>query len=146
GLGRRVDDGSVTVEFALVLPAAILLLVALLGVLQFATVQVALTDAAADAARLLGRGEVGAAAQRVAAAHAGATMAVEHTGSLVCVTVTARASASGPGAALEVTGRGCALDDTAPAAFSPLVAPAPGALVAPGTARHERVPPDGGGP
>jgi Flp pilus assembly protein TadG len=109
---RRVlgeERGSVAAEFAVVLPAAAIVLVMGLGLVQLGTVQVRLTDAAADAARLIGRGE--SADARVAAAHPGATMTVSRTGAVVCVTLSARvAVGSGPDFPFE--GTGCALDDT----------------------------------
>ncbi|MCS5713668.1 hypothetical protein NVV95_03770 [Herbiconiux sp. CPCC 205716] len=98
-----------TAEFALVLPAAAIVLVMGLALVQLGAVQVRLTDAAADAARLVGRGE--SADARVAAAHPGATMSVAHRGGLVCVTVSAEVS-TGSGPAFPFTGTGCALDDT----------------------------------
>ncbi|MGD8194274.1 TadE family type IV pilus minor pilin [Herbiconiux sp. P18] len=107
----RRDDGSVTAEFAVLLPAVAMVLVLGLGLLQLGTVQVRLTDAAADAARLVARGQDAGA--RVAAAHPGATSATAHLGPLVCVTVSALASPTGVGAAFALEGRGCALDDTA---------------------------------
>lgn len=103
------EVGSVTAEFALVLPAAAIVLVMGLGLVQLGTVQVRLTDAAADAARLIGRGE--SADARVAAAHPGATMAVSRAGTVVCVTVSAQV-AVGSGPAFPFEGTGCALDDT----------------------------------
>jgi Flp pilus assembly protein TadG len=103
------ETGSVTAEFAMVLPAAAIVLITGLGLVQLGTVQVRLTDAAADSARLIGRGE--SADARVAAAQPGATMAVTRTGPLVCVTVSAEVSA-GAGPAFAFDGTGCALDDT----------------------------------
>ena len=44
-----------TAEFALVLPAVVLMLVLGLGVAQLGAIQVRLADAAADAARMVGR-------------------------------------------------------------------------------------------
>nr|WP_228508608.1 TadE family protein [Herbiconiux sp. VKM Ac-1786] len=103
------ERGSVAAEFAVVLPAAAIVLVMGLGLVQLGTVQVRLTDAAADAARLIGRGE--SADARVAAAHPGATMTESRTGAVVCVTVSARVSV-GSGPAIPFEGTGCALDDT----------------------------------
>ncbi|MER7447586.1 TadE family type IV pilus minor pilin [Microbacterium sp. NPDC097977] len=84
GEGER---GSVAAELALALPAVVLVLVLGVGALGAAAHQVALQDAAADAARLLGRGEdEGAAAHAVASALPGAAMSTTATGDLVCVT------------------------------------------------------------
>ena len=74
-------------ELALALPAVVLTLLLGAGVLGAASRQVALQDAAADAARLLGRGEdPGRAQSAVTAAVPGASMSSSPSGDLVCVT------------------------------------------------------------
>jgi len=86
---RRVgcDRGSVAAELALALPAVILTLLLGAGALGAASRQVSLQDAAADAARLLGRGEgADAASGVVAAAVPGAGLSSRSEGDLVCVT------------------------------------------------------------
>jgi hypothetical protein len=81
------DRGSVAAELALALPAVVLTLLLGAGALGAASRQVSLQDAAADAARLLGRGEgADAAAGVVAAAVPGAGLASRGEGDLVCVT------------------------------------------------------------
>jgi Flp pilus assembly protein TadG len=106
----------VTAEFAIVLPAVVALLALGVGVAQVGAVPVRLADAAADAARMIGRGDAaGDAAARVAAAQDGAVMEVSRSGSLVCVTVRASASSGGLGSLFAFEGRGCALDDEGPA-------------------------------
>ncbi|MFB4350180.1 TadE/TadG family type IV pilus assembly protein [Microbacterium sp. CR_7] len=81
------DRGSVAAELALALPAVLLALLLGAGALGAASRQVALQDATADAARLLGRGEdAGAAAVAVARAVPGAGMASRIAGDIVCVT------------------------------------------------------------
>jgi hypothetical protein len=98
----------------MILPAIAVVLALGVGMVQLGAVRVALTDAAADAARILGRGDSeGAAAARVAQAHTGARMSVDHLGSVVCVTARAEASPALLGALFSFEGRGCALDDTA---------------------------------
>lgn len=83
------DRGSVAAELALALPAVILTLLLGSGALGAASRQVSLQDAAADAARLLGRGEgADAAAGVVGAAVPGAGFASRSEGDLVCVTAT----------------------------------------------------------
>ncbi|MGD8168305.1 TadE family type IV pilus minor pilin [Herbiconiux sp. P16] len=116
----RSESGSVTAEFAMILPAVAVVLALGVGVVQLGSVRVALTDAAADAARILGRGDSeGAAASRVAQAQRGARMSVDHLGPVVCVTARAEVS-PGLGALFSFEGRGCALDDTmTPVAESP---------------------------
>ncbi|WP_309103554.1 TadE family type IV pilus minor pilin [Microbacterium sp.] len=84
---RGDDRGSVAAELALALPAVALTLLLGAGALGAASRQVALQDAVADAARLLGRGESLAAADAaVAASVGGARMSSGHRGDLVCVT------------------------------------------------------------
>lgn len=83
----RGDRGSVAAELALALPAVILVVVLGASALGAASRQVALQDASADAARLLGRGEPdGAAARVVTGAVPGAAAASSRSGDLVCVT------------------------------------------------------------
>lgn len=83
---RDGERGSVAAELALALPAVVLALLLGAGALGAAARQVALQDATADAARLLGRGEDdGAAAQAVTAAVPGAGMTSSSSGDLVCV-------------------------------------------------------------
>ena len=107
------EAGSVTAEFAMILPAIALILAIGVGVVQLGALQVRLTDAAADAARMLGRGDpAGSASARVAQAQAGASMSVSHPGALVCVTARASAGSDVLGALFDFSGTGCALDDT----------------------------------
>lgn len=81
------ERGSVAAELALALPAVVLTLLLGAGALGAASRQVALQDAAADAARLLGRGEApGRAQSAVTAAVPGASMSSSPAGDLVCVT------------------------------------------------------------
>jgi len=83
---RDGERGSVAAELALALPAVILVILLGAGALGAASRQVALQDAAADAARLLGRGEGESAARRiVTAAVPGAQMSGSSSGDLVCV-------------------------------------------------------------
>jgi Flp pilus assembly protein TadG len=108
------ETGSVSAEFAMILPA--LAVVVALGVTaaQCGVVQMRLADAAADAARLIGRGEgAGSAAARVQAAQSGASMSVQRDGVLVCVTTSA-VPAGGVASTftVELSATGCALDDS----------------------------------
>ncbi|SDS15133.1 Recombinase [Microbacterium paraoxydans] len=106
----RGDRGAVAAELALALPAIVLVLLLGAGALVAASRQVALQDAAADAARLLGRGEDPAAAARVVhEAIPGAGAAFAPAGDLVCATATLRVSL---GAVISVPLRAssCALD------------------------------------
>ncbi|MFT4258085.1 TadE family type IV pilus minor pilin [Microbacterium sp.] len=74
-------------ELALALPAVVLTVLLGVGALAAASTQVLLQDAAADAARLLGRGEgADAAAGVVSTAVPGADLASSGSGDLICVT------------------------------------------------------------
>ncbi|MEH3088702.1 MAG: TadE family type IV pilus minor pilin [Microbacterium arborescens] len=87
---RRDERGSVTAEFAIVVPAALLVVLLAVAALAAAGTQIRLEHAAAQAARLLARGEDEARAQRtVAAAVPGAALGFSDDGDLVCAEVTA---------------------------------------------------------
>lgn len=106
GLGE--DRGSVVAEFAVALPAVALVLVLSLGALGAGSRHVRLQDAAADAARLIARGESeGRASAAVAAAVSGAGIGIAHRGDLVCVTAAAPALGAVP---VPLTATSCALD------------------------------------
>lgn len=82
----RGERGSVAAELALALPAVVLTLLLGAGALGAAARQVALQDATADAARVLGRGEPGAtAAGIIGAAVPGASFSSTSDSQLVCV-------------------------------------------------------------
>jgi hypothetical protein len=84
----RHDRGAVTAEVAVTLPVVVVVLAACLGGLAIAGAQVRAHDTAADAARLLGRGESSAIAQQhVSRAIAGATLSISRPTELVCATV-----------------------------------------------------------
>lgn len=108
---RRTDErGSVSAELALALPAVVLTLLLGVGALGAASRQVALQDASADAARLLGRGEgLGAAERVVRTAVAGARMSSSPSGDLVCVTTSLEVSV-GSLIRLPLRASSCALD------------------------------------
>jgi Flp pilus assembly protein TadG len=98
----------VTAEFAVALPAIALVLAACLASVQLVGPHGRLTDAAADAARALGRGEsaaeAGAIADRVSG---GAALAVAEDGQFVCVTL--RAPGRGILAPIELQAESCAV-------------------------------------
>jgi len=94
GPGRRADAqrGSVAAELALALPAVVLTLLLGAGALGTAAKLVTLQDGAADAARLLGRGESEGAARAAVVASAGsASVSSEARGEFICVHVHADA-------------------------------------------------------
>ncbi|MEJ3404909.1 TadE family type IV pilus minor pilin [Rathayibacter sp. YIM 133350] len=100
-----------TAELAVALPTVVLVLAACLAAVQIVSVQVRVTDAAAQVARALSRGDAAAAASALAAgAVAGATVTVDHGGGLVCARVQAPAARGSPLAGVQVAARSCALD------------------------------------
>ena len=100
------DRGSVVAEFAVAFPAVALVVLFGVGALAAGATHVRLQDAAADAARIVARGEPHAAATRaVTDAVSGAAASVEQRGDLVCVTVTAPSGII----AVTLSARSCAL-------------------------------------
>ena len=88
----RGDRGSVVAEFAVALPAVVLVLMLGAGALGAGARLVRLQDAAADAARLAARGEAPARIAAVVAAEVpGAASVITERGDLVCVTASADA-------------------------------------------------------
>lgn len=104
------DLGAAAAEVAVVLPAVVLVLGLCLGAVQTVGQQVALTSAAEEAARSLGRGEApDTAAARIEGAASGASLEVEHPGHDVCVHLTASSRfALAAAAGVVVQARGCA--------------------------------------
>ncbi|GAA1995080.1 TadE family type IV pilus minor pilin [Microbacterium pumilum] len=103
---RGDDRGSVVAEFAVALPAVVLVLVLGVGALSSSAQHVRLQDAVADAARLAARGEpVERVHAVVADAVAGASSSIEARGDLVCVI----GSAPSSGLPLTLTASSCAL-------------------------------------
>ncbi|GGH43360.1 TadE family type IV pilus minor pilin [Microbacterium album] len=90
------ERGSVAAELAVALPAVAVVLALGIGGLFAAATHVRLQDAAADAARLIARGESEARATgAVVGAVAGARVAAVHQEDLVCVTATAEVAVAG---------------------------------------------------
>lgn len=77
------DRGSVTAEFAVVVPAVILLLALCLSAMQVATLQIRLQDAASLAARSVARG--GGSPASALGLVRGASADIDRRGDLVCV-------------------------------------------------------------
>ncbi|HEX5860137.1 MAG TPA: TadE family type IV pilus minor pilin [Microbacterium sp.] len=103
------DRGSVAAEFAVALPAIVLALALGVGALATAAQQVRLQDAAADAARLVARGESdGRARSAVDQAVRNAAAAIERRGDLVCVTASSSVRAGGV-LPLRLSAMSCAL-------------------------------------
>jgi Flp pilus assembly protein TadG len=95
---RGPEEGAVTAETALVLPAVVLVLAAAVWVVSLAAATLRCVDAAREAARALARGETPALARQLAeqVAPAGAEMRTSSDGGLVRVTVSVRARPPGP--------------------------------------------------
>ena len=112
---RGVSDGergSVTAEFAAVLPAALVFLAVGVGAVQAGGQQVRLQEAAAVDARLIGRGDAPRGNAEVRGLDV--VRAIERNDGLVCVTLSARSAVIGLGVAgVRVSGRACALDEEA---------------------------------
>lgn len=80
------ERGSVTAEFALVLPAVCMVLAIAIGGLGLQVERIGLVGAASNAARALARGEPNNQAVD-AALPRGVSAQISHQGHLVCVTV-----------------------------------------------------------
>ncbi len=91
------------------LPAIVVILVIALAALSLVGEQVRLQGAVEGAARLLGRGDPGAAGL-VSGVAAGGVLTVSRSGALVCAEARAPASL-GPLAPITIAARSCALDD-----------------------------------
>lgn len=105
---RLGDRGSVTAEFAVALPAILLLLVLCVGTLSAASRQVLLQDAVTDASRLVARGDdEGRALALIAAAAPGSRSEITRDDDLVCVAASAPIGVAA--ITVRVTARSCAL-------------------------------------
>ena len=107
------ERGSAAAEFAVALPAVLLVLATVLGGVQLGTLQLRLQDAAVDAARALGRGDPASAlgsgiAQRVPSAR----WTVSRPAGLVCVHLVASAAPPAGVLGLSAAATSCALDET----------------------------------
>lgn len=91
----RSERGSAVAEFAVALPAVLLVLSLAIGGVQVGALQVRAQDAAADAARSFARGEsAGVAGARLHRQVPGASVSRSADGDLVCARVSV--AASGP--------------------------------------------------
>lgn len=100
-----------TAEFAVLVPGVLLVLASCLAAVQVVGQQVRLTDAAADGARSLARGDdSGTAHTRVQHSVGAASISDRRSGEYVCIVVSQRA-AFAPAALVGVTltARSCAL-------------------------------------
>lgn len=103
-LSRGGDLGSTTAEFAVALPAMIVVFVLFAGALTASSRQVRLEQGAAQGARLASRGEDDARVRdAVAGALAGAAATIGVDGDLICVTATAPSGLALPLSPLRAT-------------------------------------------
>ncbi len=102
----RDDSGSVTAEFAVTVPAVLLVLGLVIGGIQLSTHRLTLVSAAAEIARLEARGDHAMAADRIRGL---GDVRIERTSDsgILCVSLTA-APDRGLLALMRVDGRGCA--------------------------------------
>lgn len=105
--GLRNDGGTVTAEFAITLPAVLVILAVVLGGVYLAAERVALVTLAGEVARLEARGDTELAAARIAGERSTPAITRQNDGRVLCVTA-ASSSRSGPLGGITVTGRGCA--------------------------------------
>jgi Flp pilus assembly protein TadG len=104
------ERGSVVAEFAIALPAVLLVLATLIGGVQVASARLRAQDAAADAARSWARGDSdGAVAARVQRQLPGAGVQRSTRGDLVCATVRVRPAGALARLGLTVEAGSCAL-------------------------------------
>lgn len=112
GLRRLGDRGAAAAELAVALPAIVLVLAVCLGAVGVSATTVRLQDAAADAARVLARGQPELVAAALAPAGEGVAQAVERGGGLVCVRLE-RSVRLAVVASVPVAARACAWDEGA---------------------------------
>lgn len=103
----RDDRGSTTAEFAVVLPAVLMVLALMLGSILLGAQRLMLTSAAAEVARLEARGDLAAAGARLGSLAFVSAVQRSREGPLHCVTLSASPGA-GLLAAIQLSARGCA--------------------------------------
>lgn len=106
--GLRDDAGSVTVEFAVVLPAVLLLLALVVGASAAAAQSIRLADAAAVTARQTARGDGGRAAAVLGQLAPGAAVQSSEGEGLVCVVLRRPVDAGPLTGVVVLTSRSCA--------------------------------------
>ncbi|RUQ86821.1 TadE family type IV pilus minor pilin [Labedella gwakjiensis] len=104
------ERGSITAEFAVVLPAVLLVLVLCVGSASVAVQRIAVQSAAAAAARAVARGEAGGSAEGAVSRAGGGSVSIRRDGDFVCATVTSEvAFAAARTVGIRVSGSSCAL-------------------------------------
>lgn len=104
---RNDERGTVSAEFAVALPAVLVVLALVIGGVVLASHKIVLTSAAADIVRLESRGDSAIAQQRIAELGSGVTVQRERRGPLLCLTLRA-SPAQGPLSRLGVGASACA--------------------------------------
>jgi hypothetical protein len=97
----RGEGGSVTAEFVVVMPAAIVVVALCLAGFSAVGEQVRLTDAAADVARLVARGDSAMVPGYLARVGGEVTVGVDSRDGVVCARLSSR-TGIGPGQAVGV--------------------------------------------
>lgn len=106
----RAERGSVTAEFAVLLPALLLVLALCLGAVQLVGQQLRLSDAAADAARAAARGDDPArVAALVSRAVSGADLGLSAQGEFICAELGSAPAGGLAALGLRLTASSCAL-------------------------------------
>lgn len=102
----RTERGSVTAEFAVVVPAVLVVLGLCVGAIMLSAQRISLSAAVAEVARLEARGDIASAQLRLASLGEVGVMR-SRDGPMLCLVLSARPGA-GALAAIEITARGCA--------------------------------------
>ncbi len=100
-------SGSVTAEFAVAVPALLLVLGLVIGTVQLSAQRIALTALAGDVSRLEARGDTRLASARLSEHQGTPVISRTESGGVLCVVATG-SPAFGILAPLRVAGRGCA--------------------------------------
>lgn len=104
----RTDRGSVTAEFAVALPAVLIVIGAVVAMLFAGSQRIVLQDAVADAARLEARGESARTVAAVTSSVPSARVSVDAGSEVVCVSATAPLKIAGV-TVVQMTAKSCAL-------------------------------------
>ncbi|WP_233245549.1 hypothetical protein [Homoserinimonas hongtaonis] len=112
-VSARSERGSVTAEFVVALPAALVVIITALAGVQLGSVVLRLHDASAIVARSVARGDsIEGAQARASRLVPGALFSVARVGDLVCASAEARGR--GVLASVPISARSCALSGPAP--------------------------------
>lgn len=106
----RAERGSVAAEFAVAMPAVVIVLAMCVGAVVSASTSVRVQDAAGEAARLSARGDAPEAVLSIAGG--AASLETWDSGELRCARVSAPLVFAGVTISVRVKGESCALRDT----------------------------------